>query len=488
MIKSMKATNLWTMAMAALLTAGCSQNEITDISPDASPAVGFSVYATAQSRGTITDNSTSGTGIKNTTGFGALAYYTEQSNWSNTGSFSPNFMYNQQVKWATNVWTYTPVKYWPNTEGDKISFFAYAPYESSPSSGTSKGVVLSSYTATGAPTLRFTLQPTPAALIDLVATDATSTSGANQTINITKRTTAVAFKFNHLLTRVNFKAKLDAAPVASETFIFVTGMRLVGSTNHSASTFYSAATYKFADGTWDYTTATPAKQSADYAINTVMPLASQTAAINAKYTTQGIRITSTTTGDALLKSGEYLFLIPPVDNTGVDTDKMKVEIDYDIVTLDSKLSLGYSVTSTQATVSLNKGTLARSKAYDFLFTIGLEKVTVSAEVTDWSTPTDAAAPAVDATSGSAAAIGTAITTLNTTKAGNPNCNYFMVNIPFAATTSSLSLSATNGNFKTGDKIELNFTVASTVSSVTLSGWTRSGTLSGAVGSIILTKN
>jgi hypothetical protein len=45
-------------------------------------------------------------------------------------------MYNQSVTYSSSTWGYTPVKYWPNEFGknalsedvDKVSFFAYAPY------------------------------------------------------------------------------------------------------------------------------------------------------------------------------------------------------------------------------------------------------------------------------------------------------------------------------------------------------------------------
>lgn len=43
----------------------------------------------------------------------------------------PDFMYNQKIgiysgsQWS---WSYDPVKYWPDSENDRVSFFAYAPY------------------------------------------------------------------------------------------------------------------------------------------------------------------------------------------------------------------------------------------------------------------------------------------------------------------------------------------------------------------------
>ena len=101
-------------------------------------------------------------------GFGVFAYYTESTDYNNTvstGSQTPNFMYNQLVTGtdvASPVWSYNPVKYWPNqyntgnvdnqdgnnenanaqaasNEG-KVSFFAYAPYTAvNPSTGAVTG-------------------------------------------------------------------------------------------------------------------------------------------------------------------------------------------------------------------------------------------------------------------------------------------------------------------------------------------------------------
>ena len=103
-------------------------------------------------------------------GFGVFAYYTGATAWESAkASATPNFMYNQQVTWSSDHWTYTPVKYWPNDNypadntgatGSQthsyVSFFAYAPY-SDMSSPPSSGVkVISANSATGAPVLTYT--------------------------------------------------------------------------------------------------------------------------------------------------------------------------------------------------------------------------------------------------------------------------------------------------------------------------------------------
>ena len=68
-----------------------------------------------------------------TKGFGAFGSYTGRLTYENT-TVSPDFMYNQQVTYnnTSGAWEYSPVKYWPNDSRDYVSFFAYAPYEATP--------------------------------------------------------------------------------------------------------------------------------------------------------------------------------------------------------------------------------------------------------------------------------------------------------------------------------------------------------------------
>lgn len=504
----MKKNCLVTIAMAALIAAGCSQNEIMDISADSRPAVGFKAFTEAQTRGTVTDALGGTTGLQ-AKGFGVFAYYTGQSTWAAAASTTaPNFMYNQIVNYnSTDKWNYTPQKYWPNTEGDKISFFAYGPHSTSANSGID--ITGTTTSTNNAPTLKFTLKADdPLNLIDLVATDATQNSGANNTIDITKRTSTVSFNFKHVLTRATFKAKLDASltGTSAATHIFVTDMRILGTAArtdnknsgnnvaaNSSSKFYSAATYKWNDGTWDYASGKATAQANPYPLVNILNLNTTTVSgLKDKYTTKGIELPQAATVTELFKvpATNFLFLIPPANTTGISaaTD-VRVQLDYDIVTVDNALKDGYSITSTTATVSLPTGTLKKSTAYVFTFTVGLEKVQVSAAVEGWGTAGDVAIPSVEVASATAANIATAIGTLNTTKFNNKNCNYFMVNIK-SGTVGALNLSsATVGNFASGDKIELKFAANPGVTSVTLpTGWSANpNTLSG-IGSIILTKD
>ena len=129
------------LAAAAAVFAACSNEELVSLNaPQAAQeqGIGFEVYTQrnitrAGKAGDITTTSLK-TGIHND-GFGVFAYYTSNSEYD-TNSSTPNFMYNEQVKWDGSKWAYEPVKYWPNEFGDaaisddldKVTFFAYAPY------------------------------------------------------------------------------------------------------------------------------------------------------------------------------------------------------------------------------------------------------------------------------------------------------------------------------------------------------------------------
>jgi len=142
---------LFLFAAAALALASCSETDELALNQVAQQSekggIQFDVYTQrAITRAGTPGNAEAGQyGITTQSlktgahkdGFGVFAYYTSNSEYD-TNSSTPNFMYNQQVKWdgQKSVWTYEPVKYWPNEFGDaafsddfdKVSFFAYAPW------------------------------------------------------------------------------------------------------------------------------------------------------------------------------------------------------------------------------------------------------------------------------------------------------------------------------------------------------------------------
>ena len=106
-------------ALAALTLTSCQKDLVINQVPDETP-IGFATYLgrDAQTKGAVLDNTT-----LPTKGFGVFASYTGQAVWKANGN-TINFMNNQIVSSTDNgtTWTYSPLKYWPNTPGDKISF------------------------------------------------------------------------------------------------------------------------------------------------------------------------------------------------------------------------------------------------------------------------------------------------------------------------------------------------------------------------------
>ena len=156
-------------ATAALMLAACSSEDdivqsggsLTQLG--SADAVGFDVYTPAATNvtkagleGTMTTNRMQRSEADGG-GFGVYAYLTEDAvaaagdgaNATPYGGGAPNFMVNEKILWNnTNLgWYYSPLKYWPNetdndsqttpaamtgdgtnTELDRLTFFAYAPY------------------------------------------------------------------------------------------------------------------------------------------------------------------------------------------------------------------------------------------------------------------------------------------------------------------------------------------------------------------------
>lgn len=123
-----------TLIAGALMIAACSNDEATTNEvPNPNGAIAFTA---------ATENLTSvmtraeweigeDEDLKDK-GFGVFGFYTGKVDYENM-TVTPDFMWNQKVVGTGTApdinWTYNPVKYWPNEEEDKISFFAYAPYQ-----------------------------------------------------------------------------------------------------------------------------------------------------------------------------------------------------------------------------------------------------------------------------------------------------------------------------------------------------------------------
>ena len=187
------------LSAVLLLCIASACDKQADIGTSGQTPVAFSVSPAATRAGALTDDNLSSMGV--------FAYYTGQDNW--TTSAVPGFMYNERVSRTsgTSPWTYEPVKYWPNTPGDKISYFAYAPHTDDDTN------VWLNNTAANA-----NEQPGAVALTHMVPQNAKLQTDLLVGVPLLNRTKgdALAFEMKHCLTRVLVEVKCaDALSVAN---------------------------------------------------------------------------------------------------------------------------------------------------------------------------------------------------------------------------------------------------------------------------------
>lgn len=386
----MKKKNLFSLVALATLTLGsCTNDEVVnDYSQDNAIQFGTYMGRDVQGRGEILTTN-------NLADFGVFAAYTGQTDWASSDDI--DFMFNQEVSKPDNAtaetkWTYSPLKYWPTTQGDKISFFAYAPYE-----GKVNGAikVKTEKNGTGIPEIAYTINPdylTEAE--DFVADvlynqvkqqpEKTDNDGSDE---------IVTFSLNHELTRVSIGAKLDRDAFvdndeANQTKINIKNIEFGG------TSFPLEATYKFATendvegadgaavtikrGTWTF---------ADGAKNKTLnigKLLNKTTPDLGGYDEPGIQLENDNEAVPLFNDGQYLFLIPTNGEDGLAADgDITITVEYDIVTIDSELSAGHSVTSATKKINLPEDALMQGKAYAYTLIFNLNEIVLKATVADW---------------------------------------------------------------------------------------------------------
>ena len=182
------------------------------------------------------------------------------------------------------------------------------------------------------------------------------------------------------------------------------------------------------------------------------------------YPNSGASVALDGTVTPLLTTNQYLFLIPPQGSStsGItDGDKdIRIQLDYDVVSIDPQLPEGYKASSNTVTASLPKEQLVEGKAYSIIFTLGVQAIKVSGNVEDWKNEEETTAPSQNAETADADGIKAAWAALNDIKATNKNGKYFVINVPTTPTADlDLSLDGTFtadkiSNFETNDQVEL----------------------------------
>lgn len=345
------------LALASLATTSCSNEETKAIEPQ-SNAIEFGTYLgrDAISRGAVADIST-----VRTNGFGVFGYYTGNSNYAN--STAANFMFNQKVSYLSSAWSYSPVKYWPNNNGDKVTFLAYSPTTDDPHIELPSGF---DNTSTEDAKIKFTVDGIVGNQVDFLVADKQQ--------NLTKQATTgnVKFNFKHALSRIGFtveamvdKVNDDATGdtddgsvtsdvIAAGTTITIQSLEL--STDFSTNGVINLYTQAWTPATKSATTYSWA--SADFATTNVP-----------------------TTKTDLNNTDKYLMILPQ------DVTNLKFKVVYKVRTEDPALNGGYSEITNTIEETVSSFTFAAGKAYTFNLHLGMTSVKFDAEVSGWDDTT-----------------------------------------------------------------------------------------------------
>lgn len=365
------------IACAALTMTSCSNDEIGGNNTKQGDPIEFGVYLgrDAQgSRGTIITT-------ENLTKFGVSAYYLT--------SDTPDFMYNQAVNKSGDAWTYSPVKYWPTMKDYGITFYAYAPH----TEDANGFIALPDNNQNRVPVINVSLPTGDNADLKQMVDFVTDEEYYQMKTNGNNKSDKITFTFNHKMTRIGLKANVSKdvynTDAANRTKVVIRSIEL-----NAGGEFYTSAKYTYTEHDILTGNSNPefwSNQKGDVKLNLKSILNWSTDwAISGKKiissTNQGIALVGTSAVD-LFNTGQYLFLIPAPNETGLTKNSTSATITYDIITEDSNLEGGYSKTSATKTVYLPEGIMQQGKAYNLTFTIAVDQVKLDATVAKWETAT-----------------------------------------------------------------------------------------------------
>ncbi|MBO7067151.1 MAG: hypothetical protein J6W52_00485 [Bacteroidaceae bacterium] len=405
-----------------MLFAACSNETVEGPqAPETNTGeVNFDTYISSTTRAVGGTTGVMTTSTLQSTGFGVFAYQTSNTYPAGGTGKTPNFMYNEEVTYGSSVWSYAPLKYWPNnttqdqlgvpghatttTPNDYVSFFAYAPYVSSV--GDPGITALTANDATGDPKVSYKVATKPSESVDLlwgVTPSAwTYTDVANNNWNSTGTKnflplkdmlkpdvqTRMKFLFLHALARlgVNVIAAVDQEAAGGEldanTKIVIESVTITESTaTHNLATAGDLNLDNTAAGIalWENKTIPTAPSALTFTINASNELETSLLWESDAATSWAKEGVLTSKEKPLISANSYFMLIPTPNATNTDLD---VNIVYHVITKDTSLDGDYSnVTNNitkKVTLDFNNG-----KAYTLKLILGLTSVKLDAEVKTW---------------------------------------------------------------------------------------------------------
>lgn len=436
-------------AVAAMLATSCQKTEMTGNDGDFPNAIGFGPATGKQSKAI-----NQGTSYVTTETFGMFAYAVTTGSWDANGDLTVPTMGTSagadpvEISYQAPVWkAKTGSYYWPNNANTKISFFGYSPFKDA-TTGTRVAIPATFSKTDGVTFTNYVNTEADAKVTDLMYATPVKDLTYASAGTIPGR---VDFTFNHALTQVLFRAKTDAA----YTGVTITVKKITLDGITSNGTFKALAADKWSAAT------TPATLSYVIYDNATG------AALSTTLTAEG------TLGDAQVMipqdlSAQTFTVVYSIAGTGVADE-----------TVTKTVQLRNAVT--------DKWAINQKITYNL--TVGLNEITFSPSITDWTPVSVAYIKDVEATE---AAINAAITDLASQKtAGAAFKGVLKISgnaTPSAVATFDLATALGNAAFEGGDKIVFDFAAAQTNNlTLTTTGWTPATLTVSAAGAYEITK-
>ncbi len=325
-------------AVTAVALSSCSKNEVCVNPADAANAIGFSTYVGSATKATAE------TTFENKDVFAIKAYYTAQKEITATDVKLASFVDNQIVETDGTDWNYSPIKYWPNNTGDKVSFFAVTDATSAAPATLNVSGTATSFTIAGPAT-------------DIMIASA---------LNVTKQDAAVSFVFQHTMAQLNFTAKLAKALLTDSETDDETTVKV-----KSLTVDYGTA--KIAgNGTFTYDNTTVNSGSWGEGASTRTADVFDAAATAPSNTGIGTELTNS---EATV-IGEPLMLLPTAT-----ANEYTVTVVYTVATVDADQDSNNSTIDNTCTFKITPNTM--NTKYTYNLEIGLTDVKVTGSFGTW---------------------------------------------------------------------------------------------------------
>lgn len=318
--------------------------------------IGNSATSKAATRATIIDKESLGV-----EGFGVNAFYTKDLGYYDTNSEKEEFMTDTKVTYNSdkNMWTYSPIKYWPNNRNHKVSFFAYGPFSVTEQLDKDKTAI------------DFTVEPEIKDQVDLIYN-----TNYNATIDAQKQAVndRITFIFSHALSRVSFSVELAVdgmepgnTTLDANTVVNVKQVQLIGP-------FYQKGTLTLLEPTEENPLWNNLSGEQNFTLNGQHFYRTITAD-----NSEVVQLHKFNQSQNLLNSDSYLMIIPQDLSTG----GFNIYIEYDVITKTDDGKDYSCITNCITSETPLMVNFERGKSYNFNLILGMTSVKFNVEVDGW---------------------------------------------------------------------------------------------------------